>query len=119
MSQALLERAAGSRHRALSAGSEADGSGRPHPQVIEAMRELGLDVAEHRPQRLTTALAEAADLVVTMGCGDACPVVPGTRYLDWELPDPKDRPIEEVRAIRDEIGRRIDALVVELDVPRR
>ena len=115
MSAALFERAAGGRHRALSAGSEADPDGHVHPQVVEVMRELGIDLSDRRPQRLTPDLAEQADVVVTMGCGDACPFIPGKRYLDWELPDPKDRPIDEVRATRDDIVGRIDALIAELD----
>ena len=115
MSAALFERAAGGRHQALSAGSEADPEGRVHPQVVAAMRELGVDLAGRRPQRLTDALAARADVIVTMGCGDACPYIPGKRYLDWELEDPKGRPLDEVRALRDEIRRRVDALVAELD----
>jgi arsenate reductase (thioredoxin) len=115
MSAALFERAAGGRHRALSAGSEADPGGRVHPQVIEVMRELGIDLSGRRPQRLSTELAEEADVVVTMGCGDACPYIPGKRYVDWELPDPKGRPMDEVRATRDDIARRVEALVAELD----
>ncbi|HWT22271.1 MAG TPA: arsenate reductase ArsC [Solirubrobacteraceae bacterium] len=115
MSQALFERAAAGRHRALSAGSEADPGGRVHPEVVEVMRELGIDVSGRRPQRLSRALAEQADVVVTMGCGDACPYIPGKRYVDWDLPDPKGRPAGEVRATRDEIGRRVEALVAELD----
>jgi protein-tyrosine-phosphatase len=115
MSAALFERAAGGRHRALSAGSEADPQGQVHPAVVEVMRERGIDLAGRRPQRLTTALAEQADVVVTMGCGDACPYIPGKRYLDWELPDPKGRPADEVRATRDEIDRRVRELVAELD----
>ncbi len=115
MSAALFERAAAGRHHALSAGSEADPAGRVHPAVVEVMRELGIDLSDRRPQRLTTALAQQADVVVTMGCGDACPFIPGKRYLDWELPDPKGRPVEEVRATRDEIDRRVRALVEELD----
>jgi arsenate reductase (thioredoxin) len=115
MSAALFERAAGARHRALSAGSEADPGGRVHPQVVAVMRELGIDLAGRRPQRLTTELAEQADVVVTMGCGDACPYVPGTRYVDWDLPDPAHLPVDEVRAIRDDIARRVDELVHELD----
>jgi arsenate reductase (thioredoxin) len=117
ISQALLERAAAGRHIALSAGSEADPAGRVHPQVIEAMRELGIDLTGRRPQRLTSELAAGADVVVTMGCGDACPYIPGKRYLDWDLPDPKDRPVDEVRALRDEIDGRVHALVAELDGP--
>ncbi len=115
MSQALLERAAGERHTALSAGSEADPTGRVHPQVVEVMRERGIDLAGRVPQRLTTELAQRADVVVTMGCGDACPYIPGKRYVDWELTDPKDLPVDGVRLIRDEIARRVDALIAELD----
>jgi protein-tyrosine-phosphatase len=117
MSAALFERAAGGRHHALSAGSDADPGGRVHPQVIEVMRELGIDLADRRPQRLSDDLAHRADVVVTMGCGDACPFIPGKRYLDWDLPDPKGRPVEEVRATRDDIVHRVEALVAELDAP--
>jgi protein-tyrosine-phosphatase len=115
MSAALFERAAGDRHRALSAGSVADPEGHVHPEVVEVMRELGIDLAGRRPQRLTFELAEQADVVVTMGCGDACPYIPGKRYIDWELADPKGRPIDEVRATRDEIARHVSELVRELD----
>lgn len=115
MSAALFERAAGGRHRALSAGTLADPSGGVHPEVIEAMAELGIDLSGRRPQKLTDQLAEQADVVVTMGCGDSCPFIPGKRYLNWDLPDPKRRPIEEVRATRDEISRRIATLLAELD----
>jgi arsenate reductase (thioredoxin) len=117
MSQALFERAAGGRHRAISAGSEAVPEGGPHPEVVEAMDELGIDVAAREPQRLIPALAAQADAVVTMGCGDACPSVPGKKQLraDWDLPDPKGRPLDEVRATRDDIERRVGALVAELD----
>jgi protein-tyrosine-phosphatase len=115
MSAALFERAAGGRHHALSAGSEADPNGRVHPPVVEVMRELGVDLASRRPQRLTLELAERADVVVTMGCGDACPYIPGKRYVDWELEDPKARPLEAVRATRDEVLRRVTELVRELD----
>jgi arsenate reductase len=79
------------------------------------MRELDVDLAGRRPQRLTRAQAEAADVVVTMGCGDACPYIPGKRYVDWELEDPRGRPVDEVRALRDDIARRVEALVAELD----
>jgi len=115
MSAALFEGAAQGRHRALSAGTEADPEGRVHPQVVEVMRELGIDLGERRPQRLSPELAEQADVVVTMGCGDACPYVPGTRYLDWELEDPKGRPVDDVRATRDDIARMVEALLAELD----
>jgi protein-tyrosine-phosphatase len=114
MSAALFERAAAGRHTALSAGSEADPNGRVHPQVVTAMQELGIDLSDRRPRRLTRELAEQADVVVTMGCGDACPVIPGKRYVDWDLPDPKDRPLDEVRATRDEIASRVEALVREM-----
>ena len=116
MSQALFERAAAGRHRAISAGSEAEPHGGPHPEVVEAMREIGIDVDGRQPRRLTSELAAQADAVITMGCGDACPVIPGKKQLraDWDLPDPGDRPLEEVRATRDEIARRVAALVNDL-----
>jgi protein-tyrosine-phosphatase len=113
MSRALFERAAGGRHAAESAGTRPGDA--VHPEVIEAMSEIGIDVAAERPKKLRTEQAEWADVVVTMGCGDECPFIPGKRYLDWELEDPKGRPIEEVRATRDEIGARVQALVTELD----
>jgi protein-tyrosine-phosphatase len=117
MSQALFERAAAGRHRAISAGSEAVARGGPHPEVVQAMRELGVDVAGQRPRRLTSELAAEADAVVTMGCGDACPAIPGRQQLrdDWDLPDPADRPLDEVRATRDDIARRVRELVERLD----
>jgi protein-tyrosine-phosphatase len=83
--------------------------------VIAVMGELGVDLSDRRPRALTRELAESADVVVTMGCGDACPYIPGKRYVDWELPDPAGRPIAEVRATREDIGRRVAALVAELD----
>jgi protein-tyrosine-phosphatase len=113
MSQALFEQAAGGRHTAASAGTTP--AVRVHPEVVEAMRELGIDLAGRRPQLLTRELAEQADVVVTMGCGDQCPYIPGKRYIDWDLPDPAGRPLDEVRATRDEIGKRVQALVAELD----
>jgi arsenate reductase len=111
--QALFERAAEGRHSALSAGTTP--GERVHPEVVEVMRELGIDLADRIPQALTVELARQADVVVTMGCGDACPYIPGKRYVDWNLPDPKGRPVEEVRAARDEIKRRVSVLVAELD----
>ena len=113
MSAALFEQAAGRRHRALSAGTTP--AGRVHPEVLEVMRELGVDVSDRVPRKLTRELAEQADVIVTMGCGDECPYIPGKRYVDWDLPDPKGRPLVEVRATRDEIARRVAALVAELD----
>jgi arsenate reductase len=113
MSRALFERAAGGRHRAMSAGTRP--ADRVHPEVVEVMAELGVDVSDRTPRLLTRDLAEQADVVVTMGCGDECPYIPGKRYLDWDLPDPKGRTVDEVRATRDEIERRVEALVAELD----
>jgi arsenate reductase (thioredoxin) len=113
MSQALFERAAEGRHSALSAGTTP--GEHVHPEVVEVMRELGIDLADRVPQGLTVELAQQANVVVTMGCGDACPYIPGKRYIDWNLPDPKGRPLEEVRATRDEIARRVDQLVNDLD----
>jgi arsenate reductase len=114
ISQALFARAADGRHEARSAGSEADPAGSVHPPVVEVMNELGIDLADRHPHRLDDADAEWADVVVTMGCGDACPYIPGKRYLDWDLPDPKGLPVDEVRAIRDDIGARVEALAAEL-----
>ena len=115
MSAALFEQAGAGRHHALSAGSEADPDSRVHPQVVEVMREAGIDLAGNVPRRLTTELAQEADVVVTMGCGDECPYIPGKRYVDWELTDPKGLPVDEVRAIRDDIAARVERLVAELD----
>jgi protein-tyrosine-phosphatase len=113
MSEALFERAAAGRHTAASAGTTP--GDQVHPEVVEVMRELGIELADRRPRLLTRELAEQADVVVTMSCGDQCPYFPGRRYLDWELTDPKGRPVNEVRATRDEIDRRVKALVAELD----
>jgi arsenate reductase len=113
ISQALFEKAAAGRHSALSAGTRP--AERVHPEVTEAMRELDIDLDGREPKPLTRDLAQQADVVVTMGCGDECPYIPGKRYVDWELPDPAGQPIERVREIRDEIARRIQALLMELD----
>jgi arsenate reductase (thioredoxin) len=113
MSRALFERASEGRHSALSAGTTP--GERVHPEVIEVMREVGVDLGDRRPLLLTRELAAQADLVVTMGCGDECPYIPGKRYLDWDLPDPKGRSVAEVRAIRDEIASRVGVLLDELD----
>jgi arsenate reductase len=112
MSQALFERAAGGRHQARCAGTQPAAS--VHPEVLLAMDELGIDLRSRQPSLLTPELAEWADLVVTMGCGDQCPYIPGREYRDWELPDPAARPLAEVREVRDEIQRRVDQLVAEL-----
>jgi arsenate reductase (thioredoxin) len=116
MSRALFEHAAEGRHTAESAGSEADPNGRVHPPVVEVMNELGIDLSDRRPQRLNDELARRADLIVTMGCGDACPYLPGKKYIDWDLPDPKNQPVDAVRATRNEICRRVRQLVDELEL---
>ena len=113
MSEALFARATAGRHEARSAGTTP--GERVHPEVVEAMNELGIDLATRVPQRLGRKDSEWADVVVTMGCGDECPYIPGNRYLDWELEDPKGRPIEAVRRTRDEIARRVEQLAAELD----
>jgi arsenate reductase len=112
MSQALFERTAAGRHEAESAGTEP--AERVHPAVVEAMREVGVDLEGRTPQKLSDELAEWADVIVTMGCGDACPYIPGKRYIDWDLPDPKGLPLDEVRALRDDIAQRTEALAAEL-----
>ena len=113
ISKALFERAAAGHHEARSAGTE---PGRHlYPEVIEAMDEVGIFVADRTPRKLSAADTEWADVVVTMGCGDKCPYIPGKRYLEWELEDPKGRPLEEVRQMRDEIERRVVELIGELD----
>ncbi len=113
MSQALFERAAGGRHTAASAGTTP--ADRVHPEVVQVMGELGIELAGRTPRLLTHELAEQADVVVTMGCGDQCPYLPGKRYLDWQLEDPKGRPLDEVRATRDDIADRVEALASQLD----
>jgi len=113
VSQALFERAAGTRHEAESAGTTP--AERVHPEVIEVMREIGIDLGDRVPRRLTREIAERADVLVTMGCGDECPYVPGARYIDWDLSDPQGRPIEEVRQTRDVIAERVGVLVSELE----
>ena len=112
MAAALLDHHAAGRVRVRSAGSAP--AGEINPAVIAVMDELGVDLSKEFPKPLTTDAVEAADVVITMGCGDACPIFPGKRYLDWELPDPNGRPIEEVRPIRDEIDERVKGLLFEL-----
>ena len=109
MSQALFERLAGERHEARSAGTTP--GDRVHPNVVAVMKEVGSDLSNRKPRLLTDELARWADIVITMGCGDACPFYPGKRYLDWKLPDPSGQPLEVVRAIRDEIRARVEALL--------
>jgi arsenate reductase len=112
ISEALFTRAADGRHEARSAGTQP--AALVHPQVVEAMRELGLDISGRIPRKLERADAEWADVVVTMGCGDACPYIPGKRYIDWQLPDPAGLSVEEVRPVRDEIADRIERLIEKL-----
>jgi arsenate reductase len=111
MAHALFERAA-SGHEARSAGSRP--AGRVHPEVVEAMRELDVDLSDRTPHRLDRDDMEWADVVVTMGCGDECPYIPGKRYVDWELEDPAGQPLPEVRRIREDIQRRVVDLAAEL-----
>src|SRR6267143_3782918 len=112
MAAALLERHAGGRVRVRSAGSEPAGS--LNPRVVEAMREIGLDISREFPKPFTDEFVRAADVVITMGCGDACPIYSGKRYEDWELDDPAGQDLEAVRRIRDEIDARVQRLVGEL-----
>jgi len=112
MAAALLERAAGGKVRVRSAGTTP--ADEIHPNVRSVMSEIGIDLLDRKPARLTTEAVQEADVVITMGCGDACPVFPGKRYEDWEVPDPAGRGVAEVRAIRDDIARRVETLVSEL-----
>jgi protein-tyrosine-phosphatase len=111
MAAALLAREAGGRVRVTSAGSAP--ANEINPAVVAAMAEIGVDISREVPKPLTDQ-ARAADVVVTMGCGDACPVYPGKRYLDWALPDPAGLTVDQVRPIRDEIAERVRGLVAEL-----
>ena len=115
MAAAYTHVLSGGRVAVRSAGSEP--TDRVNPTVVEAMAELGIDISLEVPKPLSDEVVEAADIVITMGCGDACPVFPGKRYLDWELADPADQAIEAVRRIRDEIRGRVEGLLRELDVP--
>ncbi|MCC6236924.1 MAG: arsenate reductase ArsC [Dehalococcoidia bacterium] len=101
----------------FSGGSEP--ASEVNPAAIEAMAEAGIDIAGAQPQQWSEAMLAEADIVVTMGCGDACPFIPGRRYLDWELPDPAGRPLAEVRLVRDEVARLVRGLLAELGVPMR
>jgi arsenate reductase len=112
MAAGLLDRLAGGRVHVRSAGSEP--ADRINPAVVTAMKEVGVDVSQEFPKPLTDEVVRAADVVITMGCGDACPLYPGKRYLDWDLDDPAGKSLEEVRPIRDELERRVKALLDEL-----
>ena len=113
MSDALFRRVAAGRHESRSAGTRP--ATQVHPLVVDAMRELGLDLSGNEPQRLSDDLARWADLVVTMGCGDECPYIPGKEYLDWTIDDPAGRSMEQVRSIRDDIAHRVGELARQLD----
>ena len=113
MAAGWLRHLAGDRIEVRSAGSQP--ADRINPAAVEAMREVGVDITDQRPKLLDYGTVEASDVVVTMGCGDACPYIPGKRYLDWDLEDPKGQSLEAVRATRDEIDRRIAGLLAELD----
>ena len=115
MALGWFQHLAGDRAVAWSGGSEP--ADRVNPAAVAVMAEIGIDISGQHPKRWTEEVVRAADVVVTMGCGDVCPVVPGTRYEDWELTDPAGRPIEEVRPIRDEIGRRVRRLLEDIGVP--
>ncbi len=117
MAAALLDHQAAGRVRVTSAGSQP--ADQLNPAVVQAMAEIGLDLSHEFPKPLTTGQVQAADVVITMGCGEACPVFPGKRYLDWDLPDPAGLTVEQVRPIRDEIGQRVRALLTELDATRQ
>ena len=112
LAERLFHVAAGGRHAALSAGSNP--GAHTHPEIVEALDELGIDASDHVPRRLDDEAVAWADIVVAT-CDDACPVVSGKRYVGWDLPDPKGRSLDEVRALRDEIGRRVEVLVAGLD----
>lgn len=113
MAAALLDHRAAGRVLVTSAGSQP--ADQLNPAVVQAMAEIGLDISRESPKRLTNDKVQAADVVITMGCGDACPIYPGKRYLDWDLPDPAGLPLADVRPIRDEIGRRVAALFAEIE----
>jgi arsenate reductase (thioredoxin) len=112
MAAALLDHEAAGRVRVASAGSEPAAA--LNPAVVQAMAEIGLDITGEVPRRLTAGKVRAADIVITMGCGDTCPVYPGRRYLDWDLPDPAGLPLDQVRPIRDQIHERVRALLAEI-----
>jgi arsenate reductase len=116
MSDALFLRAAQGRHESRSAGTRP--AERVHPVVADAMHEVGIEISGNRPQKLTDDLAQWADIVVTMGCGDECPYITGKKYIDWDLTDPADKSLAEVRAMRDGIETRVSDLVRELDASR-
>lgn len=114
MASGWMQHLAGDRIEVLSGGSEP--AAEVNPAAVAAMREVGIDIASHHPKPWTDETVGAADVVVTMGCGDTCPVLPGKRYLDWELEDPAGKGVEQVRPVRDEIEQRVRGLMAELGV---
>jgi arsenate reductase len=112
MAAAILDHQAAGRVRVASAGSQP--ASQLNPAVIAAMEEIGLDISRNHPRRLADDDVQAADVVITMGCGDACPVYPGKRYLDWDLPDPAGLPLDQVRLIRDQIRTLVTSLLTDL-----
>jgi arsenate reductase (thioredoxin) len=114
MAAILLDQAAGGRVLVTSAGSQP--ASEINPAVVQAMAEISLDLSREFPKPLTGDQVQAADVVITMGCGDACPVYPGKRYLDWDLPDPAGLPLDQVRPIREEIRKRVSELLQSLDL---
>jgi len=117
MSEALFARAADGRHESRSAGTRP--AEQLHAAVVEAMREVGIDLSQKRPAPLTDDLARWADVVVTMGCGDECPFIPGKTYVDWDLRDPAGKPLDQVRALRVDIDHRVKQLAHDLDARQR
>ena len=115
MAAALLESEAKGQVRVLSAGSEP--ADQLNPAVVEAMEELGIDISTERPKKLEDGMVRESDVVITMGCGDACPIYPGKRYEDWDLEDPSGKDLETVRRIRDEIRNRVANLIGTLATP--
>jgi arsenate reductase len=115
MAAALTSTLSGGKVRVCSAGSEP--ADRINPAVAAAMQELGIDLSQESPKLLSDQFVEAADVVITMGCGDACPIYPGKRYLDWEVDEPAGQPIEKVRMVRDDIRSRVEGLLRDLGIP--
>jgi protein-tyrosine-phosphatase len=116
MAAAFMQELGKGKVKVLSAGTAP--AAEIHPAVIDAMREVGINLSQRVPRLLDAALAQQADVVITMGCGDACPVYPGKRYEDWDLPDPAGKPLEEIRTIRDEIRKRVETLLSNIPAPR-
>src|SRR5262245_34793194 len=115
MAAGLLQRKAGAKVRVLSAGSEP--ADQLNPAVVDAMEEIGIDISAERPKKLEDGMVRESDVVITMGCGDACPIYPGKRYEDWELEDPAGKSVDDVRRIRDELDARVKQLLADTTTP--